>query len=50
MVPKMTMNEGMTMSNFNSNNKGSNFSVCYQLYTCSDSFNNYICLTCCENK
>lgn len=49
MFPKMaTMTEGYTLSNFNSNNKLSN--ICYQLYTSTDSFNNYICLTCCELK
>jgi hypothetical protein len=42
------MSQGITLSNFNSNNKLGN--ICYQLFTSSDAFTNYICLTCCELK
>ena len=50
MMPKMssTVSEVFTMSNFNSTPKAT--ALCYQLYTSGDSFNNYICLTCCELK
>lgn len=48
-LPKaQTMSEGLTMTNFNSASKSSN--ICYQFYTSSDSFHNYICLTCCEQR
>ena len=43
-----TVSEVFTMSNFNSAPKSS--AICYQLFTSGDSFNNYICLTCCELK
>jgi hypothetical protein len=43
------MTEGMsTMANFNSAGKSGN--ICYQFYTSSDSFHNYLCLTCCEQR
>lgn len=46
LLPKMqTLAQGFTMSNFNSNNKLSN--ICSQLFTSTDAFTNYICLTCC---
>jgi hypothetical protein len=48
-IPKaQTMTEGITLSNFNSASKLN--SICYQFYTSSESFQNYLCLTCCESR
>ena len=46
------MSDGLTMSNFNSNFNSNNKStnICYQLFTSTESYANFICITCCEQK
>jgi hypothetical protein len=41
-----TLSENLTLTNFHSNNQ-KEVTTCYQFYTTTESFNNYICLTCC---